>query len=121
LPAVEAIVLRRHEGEEVAMQKRRSVLIKADLEQIGMTETWFGSRQHGAPPHIHRRHVDSFYVLDGEAEFTMGEETLLLGAGSFVSAPVGAVHTFANGPGVSRVLNIHAPSVGFHDWLREIS
>jgi hypothetical protein len=41
-----------------------------------------------------------------------------MGAGSFVASPPGVVHTFTGGPGRSRLLNIHAPSCGFHDWLR---
>ena len=49
----------------------------------------------------------------------LGDERIVLGAGSFVAAPPGTVHTFAAGPGPSRVLNLHAPSLGFHDWLRE--
>jgi mannose-6-phosphate isomerase-like protein (cupin superfamily) len=65
--------------------------------------------------------VDSFYVVEGETEFLMGDEKLLLGAGSFVGAPPGVVHTFSGGPGPSRLLNVHAPSAGFHDWLRENS
>jgi mannose-6-phosphate isomerase-like protein (cupin superfamily) len=49
----------------------------------------------------------------------MGGERLRLGAGSFVAAPIGVVHTFSNpGPGRARLLNVHAPSTGFHDRLR---
>ena len=48
-------------------------------------------------PHIHDQHVEAFYVLDGEAEFVLGAETLLAGAGSFVAAPPGVVHTFSSG------------------------
>jgi hypothetical protein len=29
------------------------------------------------------------------------------------------VHTFSGGPGRGRLLNVHAPSSGFHGWLRE--
>ena len=74
----------------------------------------------GPEPHAHDDHLDPFYVLDGEAEFLLGERKLLLGAGSFVAAPPGVVHTFAGGPGPSRVLNVHAPGAGFPDFLREI-
>jgi mannose-6-phosphate isomerase-like protein (cupin superfamily) len=63
--------------------------------------------------------VDSFYVLEGEAEFLVGDESVLLGPGSFVAAPPGVVHTFSGGPGRSRLLKVHAPSLGFHEWLRE--
>ena len=48
----------------------------------------------------------------------MDGETLLLGPRSFVAAPPGVEHTFTSGPGRSRLLNVHAPSAGFHDWLR---
>jgi quercetin dioxygenase-like cupin family protein len=119
LPAVEAIVLRRHEGEEVALQKRRSVLIKADLEQIGMTESWFGSRQRGAPPHIHRRHADSFYVLDGELTFLTAADPLHAPASAFCVVPPGVVHGFDHDTdGEVRYLNFHTPGRGFIESLR---
>ena len=54
----------------------------------------------GPGPHTHDDEVDSFYVLEGEAEFQMGDERGRFGPGSFVSAPPGALHTFANGRGV---------------------
>jgi mannose-6-phosphate isomerase-like protein (cupin superfamily) len=63
--------------------------------------------------------VDSFYVVEGEAEFLLAGERLRLGAGSFVAAPPGVEHTFSSGGGRSRLLNVHAPSAGFHEWLRE--
>ena len=53
----------------------------------------------GPEPHTHDDHVDSFYVLEGEAAFVVGGEKLLVGAGSFVAAPPGIVHTFSSGPG----------------------
>jgi quercetin dioxygenase-like cupin family protein len=116
---VGAIVLRRQEGEEVAMQERRSVLIKADLEQIGMTESWFGSRQRGAPLHIHRRHADSFYVLDGELTFLTARDPLSAVASALCIAPPGVVHGFDHDTdGEVRYLNFHTPGRGFIESLR---
>ena len=61
-------------------------------------------------------------MLEGEPEFLMGDETVRLGPGSFVAAPLGVVHTFGNpGPEPARLLNTHAPSVGFHEFLRRVS
>jgi mannose-6-phosphate isomerase-like protein (cupin superfamily) len=66
--------------------------------------------------------VDSFYVLEGEPEFLVGEEKLRLGEGSYVAAPIGVVHTFSNpGPERARLINIHAPSSDFHEFLRRAS
>ena len=45
-----------------------------------------------------------------------------LPAGSFVAAPLGDRHAFANRDGQhARLLNIHAPSTGFRERLREMS
>jgi mannose-6-phosphate isomerase-like protein (cupin superfamily) len=61
-------------------------------------------------------------VLAGEPEFLVEDERLRLGAGSFVAAPIGVVHTFSNpGPDRARLLNIHSPSRDFHESLRRMS
>jgi thiamine-phosphate pyrophosphorylase len=61
-------------------------------------------------PHTHRVHTDVFYVLEGELEFRLADETVRLPAGSCVAAPPGAVHGFRT-PSGSRYLNLHAPGV----------
>ena len=77
--------------------------------------------EHGPEPHIHRRHTDAFYVLEGTLVLELGpsRERVEAAAGSFVAAPPGVVHTFWNdGPGRTVFLNFHAPSERFHDHLR---
>ena len=70
-------------------------------------------------PHVHDDHVDSFYVLEGEIEFTLGDELVRAGPGTFVGAPPGARHGFAiPGPDRTRFLNIHAPGAGFIGRVR---
>jgi quercetin dioxygenase-like cupin family protein len=121
LPGSEAILLYAGEGERLEGNKRVST-IKIGREELSLIEFELEPGFEGPQPHVHDDHVDSFYVLDGEAEFLVGEEKLRLGAGSFVAAPIGLVHTFSNpGQGGTRLLNVHAPSSGFHEWLRENS
>jgi quercetin dioxygenase-like cupin family protein len=68
----------------------------------------------GPEPHVHDDHTDSFFVLEGEVEFTIGDETVRAGPGTFVAAPPGVRHGFKiPGPGGARFLNIHAPG-GFY-------
>ena len=52
--------------------------------------------QGGPPPHTHREEDEVLYVLEGEVEFLLGEDTIPAGAGSYVHAPRGALHTFKN-------------------------
>ena len=117
LPGSHGILLDRGGGERMDGDTRVAT-IKIGREELSMVEFELEPGFVGPEPHAHDDHVDSFYVLEGEAEFLLGDETLLLGSGSFVAAPPGVVHTFSSGPGRSRLLNVHAPSTGFHDRLR---
>jgi quercetin dioxygenase-like cupin family protein len=115
-----AILPQAGEGEQLESEHRVAT-IKVGRDELAMLEFEIEPGFEGPPPHTHDDHVDSFYVLDGETEFMVDGETLLLGPGSFVAAPPGVEHTFACGPGPSRMLNVHAPSVDFHEWMRRRS
>lgn len=119
-PTTDAVLLAAGGGERLPTETRVAT-IKIGREELSLIEFELDPGFEGPPPHKHEDHVDSFYVLEGEAEFEFEGEKVLLGAGSFVAAPPGVEHTFTGGPGPSRLLNIHAPSSGFHEWLREIS
>ena len=71
----------------------------------------------GAPPHIHHRETEAFYVLEGEFEFVKGERTMRAGVGDFVHVPRGVVHGFTTvGQGPARFLAIVTPG-GLHEQL----
>ncbi len=118
----EAELLRAGKGETVVAEPARTLRILVDREEL--TVTWFRYEpgERGPDPHIHRRHTDAFYVLDGELEFGLGRgaaETVAGRAGAFVAAPPGVVHTFRNaGEATTLFLNVHAPSMGFGRMLR---
>jgi len=48
----------------------------------------------GTPPHIHHNEDEAFYILEGEIEFTSGDETLTLSAGASLHAPRDIVHSY---------------------------
>lgn len=50
----------------------------------------------GPPPHIHSREEESFYVLEGEITFQIGEDRFVATAGMFANMPVGSLHSFKN-------------------------
>ena len=120
-PASDAIAVGPGERERLGGNNRVAT-IKIGRDELALIEFELEPGFTGPEPHSHGDHIDSFYVLEGEPEFLMGEENVRLGPGSFVAAPLGIVHTFSNpGPDRARLLNVHAPSRGFHDWLREQS
>lgn len=121
LAPTEAIVLGPGGGERLEAIKRIAT-IKVGRDELSLVEFELEPGFQGPERHIHDDHVDSFYVLEGEPEFLVGSETLRLGPGSFVAAPIGVVHTFSNpGPERARLLNAHAPSSDFHEFLRKVS
>jgi mannose-6-phosphate isomerase-like protein (cupin superfamily) len=63
-------------------------------------------------PHVHRNEAESFYVLEGEAEFAIGGEVTLGRAETFLHVPAGTPHGFRNsGTTPLRLLFIHAPAL----------
>ncbi|MBA4187636.1 MAG: cupin domain-containing protein [Planctomycetaceae bacterium] len=50
----------------------------------------------GPPPHVHSREEESFYVLEGEITFQIGDSRLVASAGMFANMPVGTPHSFRN-------------------------
>jgi mannose-6-phosphate isomerase-like protein (cupin superfamily) len=109
------------DGEKVVREARHHRIL-AELPELEVIELRFGPDFEGVGLHSHDDHVDSFYVLEGEAEFLVGDETLRLGPGSYVAAPIGVPHGFRNaGEGELCLLNVHAPNVGFAQRLRQPS
>jgi mannose-6-phosphate isomerase-like protein (cupin superfamily) len=117
-PASEATVSRSWEGE-VLTSEERLLRVKLSRNELDVLEFEVGPDFEGPGPHLHKHHVDSFYVLEGELEFTVDGETIRVPAGTFVAAPLNVVHSFTNpGPARARFLNIHAPDLGFVDLQR---
>jgi quercetin dioxygenase-like cupin family protein len=50
----------------------------------------------GPPPHIHRNEDETFYVVEGEVDFRLGDDVITAGVGDFVNVPRGSVHCFHN-------------------------
>lgn len=65
-------------------------------QRMGVVECSMPPGWAGPPQHIHRKHDESFFILNGNVRFTSGTKILEASAGSLVTAPIGDPHTFAN-------------------------
>jgi quercetin dioxygenase-like cupin family protein len=115
-------MLRRDEGETITSRATRDVILLAD--DPGLTITWsrYGAGERGPDLHVHREHVDAFYVLEGEVTFHIGPagDPVRVGPGGFVAVPPDIAHGFANESGADASwLNFHAPDAGFAQYLRD--
>jgi quercetin dioxygenase-like cupin family protein len=92
----------------------------------------FDGADHGAPvsffmihsepgdgPELHRHpYAETFVIEEGQATFTVGEETIEAKAGEIVVAPAGIPHAFVNsGSSLLRSVNIHPVAEMETVWL----
>ena len=67
------------DGGEKLVRGPRNHRILAELPELEVIELCFGPDFEGVEPHTHTDQIDSFYVLEGEAEFTVGDEIFRAG------------------------------------------
>jgi quercetin dioxygenase-like cupin family protein len=114
----EAYVVGAREGGELS-DDERTIRIKVARPELCLFEFDALPGYTGPGPHIHREHVDAFYVLEGALEFELDGERTIADAGTFVAATPGVVHTFKNPTAASvRFLNLHAPGMRFDEYFR---
>lgn len=74
----------------------------------------------GPPPHTHSREDETFYILDGECEIQIDNETFIASAGDFVNLPKDSVHRFTNtGSRPMSMILTFAPA-GIERFFREV-
>jgi quercetin dioxygenase-like cupin family protein len=101
-------------AELVADQPGLRVALLADVEAIGISETWVDPPSASPEAHLHPGHVESFYVLAGEMTFTVGDRELRAEPGAWVQVPPGVPHTYAfSGDEPVGFLDVHTPGCGF--------
>jgi mannose-6-phosphate isomerase-like protein (cupin superfamily) len=64
--------------------------------RLGLLEGRYPAGWTGPPPHVHREHEETFYVLGGAMRFISGATERLLTAGGLITAPIGVPHRFGN-------------------------
>lgn len=100
------------------------VTYKAVAEETGGVYSLFECRVHPGnrmPPHYQRYEDETFWVLEGELNFRLGDDRVLLGPGDYAFVPRGTVHGLANVGGVpGRFLLLVTPG-GLHEkYLEEM-
>jgi mannose-6-phosphate isomerase-like protein (cupin superfamily) len=120
---LEATVIPVGSGEVVGDSPERRVEILCDHDALHATWSRFAAGREGADLHVHRRHTDLFYVLDGELTVRLGTggEGVVVPAGTLARVPPLVVHGFRNGSDADVLyLNLHAPGQGFAAFLRAL-
>ncbi|GAA2042256.1 hypothetical protein GCM10009819_30780 [Agromyces tropicus] len=82
---------------------------------------FFVDNEPGEGPGLHwHPYSETWVVLEGTAEITMGDRRLVAGPGDTATVPAGVWHRFENvGDGRLKVLCIHASPVIVQTWADE--
>jgi quercetin dioxygenase-like cupin family protein len=72
------------------------------------------------PPHIHHREDETFYVIEGEMTFSVGDKTIKATPGTMVFLPRDIVHSFSIESEQVRILVLCTPA-GAEGFFKECS
>lgn len=96
--------------------------IKATVEQTGGRYTLMevlAPEGFASPLHVHYSEDESFWLLEGEMTFYVGDQTIQARPGTFLFGPRDVPHAFRVDSGPARLLFILSPG-GFEALVREM-
>jgi mannose-6-phosphate isomerase-like protein (cupin superfamily) len=121
---MDPVLLGPGEGETLALGGSHARFIAQGGDaggRVSITDTLLAPGFPGPRLHFHREMTDMFFVLEGTLTVRLGGEEHQVGPGSFILAPPGVAHTFANrSDAPTRVLNIQSPA-GLEQYLKEVA
>jgi quercetin dioxygenase-like cupin family protein len=110
-------------GEVIGDTPQRRIELLCEQDALHATSVRMAARGEGADLHVHRRHSDLFYVLEGELTVRLSPagEPVAAPAGTLARIPPLVVHGYRNASDAeARFLNLHAPGSGFAAYLRAL-
>ncbi|WP_027087951.1 cupin domain-containing protein [Cohnella panacarvi] len=72
------------------------------------------------PPHVHHREDESFFILEGEIEYTIGDKVYHAKPGTYLFAPRGIVHSFRLETNEAKYI-VTAYPAGFDKFVKELA
>ena len=124
--AASPIVVGPGDGETIRGPVGGPLTFKARGDQTNGAVTVFENvvpPGEGPPLHTHAEEDESWYVIEGDLRFRLGDEVREAPQGSYVFVPRGTPHCFQNaGEGPARILVTFTPSgmESFFDRLAEL-
>ena len=70
------------------------------------------------PMHVHHGEDETFVILEGNAQFRVGDKSVEAGAGSVLFGPRGVPHCYTVGPNGCRMLFVFTPGQNMERFVR---
>lgn len=107
-------------GETLRFLDDSLLVLKTDGGSLAHYEYIAAPAAKGSPQHIHGGHDETFYVVDGKFEFTLGTKAVVAEPGSFLLVERGQPHGFRN-MGTSRGRIVGTFGSSFAQYFRELA
>ena len=108
-------------GEVIFGSPKLDVTLLADIEQLAVVAVRAAPGWGNSSSHVHVRHGEALYVLEGELELQLENRVQRVGPDTWVFVPPGVVHTVEiTGDTPARYLALHAPGSGYGDYVRGV-
>jgi len=119
-------ILMPGEGESVQIGTTTHTTFKATGSEtggnLGLYEHRMAPGAPGSSPHIHKEHLEAFYVLSGMVELHLDGKSFAAPPGTYVNVPMGVAHGFHNPfQDQATMLIIFAPAPDREDYFRGLA
>jgi len=106
-------------GEVILRTPKLDVTLLVDIEQLAVVDVRAEPGWGKAPPHVHVRHGEALYVLEGELALQLEDGVHRIGPETWAFVPPGVVHAVeVNGDVPARFLTLHTPASGYGGYVR---
>jgi quercetin dioxygenase-like cupin family protein len=107
------------EGELLFRREELDVVLLVDIEHLAAVHARAAPGWGRTPLHVHARHAEALFVLEGELALQLEDRVHRVGSGTWAFVPPEVVHTFeVAGDEPARYLVLHAPGSGYGDYVR---
>jgi len=107
------------EGEVILRTEKLDVTLLVDVEHLAAVDVRAAPGWGKASPHVHVRHAEALYVLEGELALALEDRVHRIGPETWALVPPRVVHEVeVTGDAPARYLAFHAPGSGYGDYVR---
>ena len=120
--SMKALIRRPGEGKEVRLAGQpMAFLVTGEHSKHTCMFDWTVPPGFFTGLHVHRVQEETFYVLEGECEWQIGDERVHAGPGTYLFVPPGVPHNIGNSSGSPARMLITVSPPGHEHYFEELA
>ena len=120
--STQAVVRRAGEGQSITLAGQPLVfLVTGESTKHTSMFHWTVAPGFSTGLHVHAVQEETFYVIDGECEWLIGDERVKAGPGTYVFIPPGVPHSIGNSSGRPATMLMTVSPPGHEHYFKELA